>query len=347
MKYAFLGSFLLLFTTVSVQALASDDRDLDNEVERTGLAVDADEIFWKFIHGEDNIEYTDVVKKLTKAIEKDPQDTYAKAHLGWTKFWSFTEGLVRGLTDGRQAVQNMQAAENAYASAAALAPDEPRILGFLGYTRIALGGTTANADLLMQGQEDVVRSIELWPEWAYFGAAYALSANAPYGSPPFDQAVNFFFVNMDVCANTAIDRNNPDLAPFMALETQTGRDRACWDSWIAPYNAEGFFLIMGDALVKAGKTDVAAVLYNNAKLMEYYSDWPYRDLLERRIENIQENVTNFRQSPAFNQPVDVETTMIVNTGISCAICHQGDADEHYEQPDWIGEHANHYPVPAF
>ena len=38
----------------------------------------------------------------------------------------------------------------------------------------------------------------------------------------------------------------------MTLETKEGARRACWNSRIAPHNLEGFFLNMGDMLVKSG-----------------------------------------------------------------------------------------------
>jgi len=38
----------------------------------------------------------------------------------------------------------------------------------------------------------------------------------------------------------------------MSKKTKEGKKRVCWNSWIAPHNFEGFFLNMGDMLVKSG-----------------------------------------------------------------------------------------------
>ena len=316
-----------------------------NENERTEQAVESDEVFWDFIHGKDYQSFDTVLVKLSEAQAEDPGDVYTTAHIGWTNFWALSEGIGLGIAQGANALQHLQDAEQAFSRAAELAPDEPRILGFLGYSRLTLGNATQNQELLVQGQADVARSIELWPEWAYFGAAYGLDAQTPYNSPQFEQALAYYWANMDVCVNTDVDRQYPDWTPYLDQETLEGPDRACWDSWIAPYNLEGFFLIMGDALVKAGKTDVAYTVYNNAKLLKHYSSWPFRDLLERRINNITENVENFRQAPIPNKPADPETSLLASTNISCAICHRGDADEYYERPPWVGVFANEFLVP--
>jgi len=334
-KFVWINILLLLVTLVAAC----------NENERTEKAIKADDGFWDLIHGIDYQSFDTVVAKLKEAHTENPQDVYTTAHIGWTNFWALTEGIGLGITQGEKAMQYLQAAEKAFSQASELAPDEPRILGFLGYSRLTLGNATQNNDLLVQGQADVARSIELWPEWAYFGAAYGLDARSPYNSPQFEQALGYYWATMDVCANTDVDRQYPDWAPYMELETLEGPDRACWDSWIAPYNTEGFFLVMGDALVKAGNTDAAYIVYNNAKLLKHYSSWPFRDLLERRILNITKNVENFRQMPTPNQPADPEASLLVNTNISCAICHRGDADEYYERPAWVGENAGDFLVP--
>ena len=332
--------FLMSFHAVGVEV-----KDDQHEYERTDLAIKADEKFWVLIHGEDYQSFDTTVTKLNIAQSHDPFDVYSHAHIGWANFWAVAEGIGLGIAQGANALQYLINAESAFSRAAELAPNEPRILGFLGYTRLTLGNATQDINMLAQGQMDVARSIELWPEWAYFGAAYGLDAQAPYGSPQFDQALNYYWSNVDVCANTAVDRQHPDFTPYMYQQTLKGPDRACWDSWIAPYNTEGFFLVMGDALVKAGQTDVALIIYNNAKLQEHYRSWPFRHLLESRIKNINENVDNFRQPTLAYRPADPEKTLLANTSVSCAICHRGNADKNYERPDWVGEDANEYLVP--
>jgi tetratricopeptide (TPR) repeat protein len=336
----------LLFCLITLNANAHDRNEREHEEhERTKLALNADNVFWELIHGEDYQGFNTVMETLAKAQAADPHDVYTSAHIGWTNFWAVSEGVRSGVVDATKALQYLQTAEQAFSWASELAPNEPRILGFLGYARLTLGNATQNVELILQGQSDVARSIELWPEWAYFGAAYGLDAHAPYDSPQFQQALAYYWANLDVCANTPVDRQYPDWSLYLELETLEGPDRACWNSWIAPYNLQGFFLVMGDAMVKAGNIEVAITIYNNAKLANNYSSWPFRELLERRISNINDNVDNFRHTAFPYQPADPETSLLVNTNISCAICHSGNADKYFEQPEWVGEDANEYLVP--
>ena len=106
----------------------------------------------------------------------------------------------------------------------------------------------------------------------------------------------------------------------MHLQTQQGPKRACWNSWIAPHNFEGFFLNMGDMLVKAGDWQTAQRIYSNAKLSSTYAQWPYRRALEERIRDARDNVT------AFNASADAGGSeprrIMIDSVFSCMACHQ-------------------------
>ena len=82
----------------------------------------------------------------------------------------------------------------------------------------------------------------------------------------------------------------------MALETTKGQKRVCWNSWIAPYNFEGFFLNMGDMLVKAGQWQTAEKIYANAKLSSTYDAWKFRSVLADRIDQAEANVAIFNDA---------------------------------------------------
>src|SRR5579871_2575750 len=108
----------------------------------------------------------------------------------------------------------------------------------------------------------------------------------------------------------------------MKLATEQGPERACWNSWIAPYNFEGFFLNMGDMLVKAGDWQTAIIIYRNAELAENYSTWPYKAKLEKRIKNAQNNIAAFNQPNTNTYSNDDDKTIMFNSRFSCMACHQ-------------------------
>ena len=69
-------------------------------------------------------------------------------------------------------------------------------------------------------------------------------------SPQFTEGLQWQWQNLCDCASASIDRGDPDYSPYMPLETTEGKKRVCWNSWISLHNFEGFFLNMGDMLVK-------------------------------------------------------------------------------------------------
>jgi len=142
----------------------------------------------------------------------------------------------------------------------------------------------------------------------------------PAGSRNFKQALQWQWQDLDACAGQKLDRDHPDFAGFMALATTSGNKRACWNSWIAPHNFEGFFLNMGDMLVKSGDWQRARKLYQNARLSPDYAQWPFREVLEQRIRDAADNVV------AFNAPVEPNAPegrqIMIESSISCMACHQ-------------------------
>ena len=98
--------------------------------------------------------------------------------------------------------------------------------------------------------------------------------------------------------------------------------RACWNSWIAPHNVEGFYLNMGDMLVKAGDWKKGIEIYKLAKQVPQYDSWPFKDVLDKRIESAAQNVTKF-QAPLNNRVRNsVDNVMLINSSIACMACHQ-------------------------
>ena len=150
-----------------------------------------------------------------------------------------------------------------------------------------------------------------------------MSTLAP-DSKEFKEGLEWQWKTLELCTDGRIDRHNPDYRPYMCLETRYGPKRACWNSWIAPHNFEGFFLNMGDMLVKQGDWPMAIKIYKNARLSKTYISWPYRALLEQRIQHAKENVVYFRKSNAQSSEVvnSPDMALLFNSGRGCVACHQ-------------------------
>jgi hypothetical protein len=76
---------------------------------------------------------------------------------------------------------------------------------------------------------------------------------------------------------------------------------------------------MDDMLVKSGDWQTGIKIYNNAKLSKDYPSWPYRGMLERRIEHAKENVAHFLSTTISS----ADTTILFKSGYGCAVCQQG------------------------
>lgn len=170
----------------------------------------------------------------------------------------------------------------------------------------------------VRGYFQLKRAIRMWPEFNYFTAGFPMSILDPH-SEHFKEGLDWQWKTLSLCAGTEINQNNPDYRPYLARETQQGPARACWNSWIAPHNFEGFFLNMGDMLVKLGDWQTAVKIYNNAKLSKDFASWPFRNLLENRILHAQENVAIFRKNSGFSA---TPANVLFNSGLGCVVCHQ-------------------------
>jgi hypothetical protein len=138
-----------------------------------------------------------------------------------------------------------------FTEAVTLDPSDARYLGFLAASILAEGGIHKDEKLTHEGYFMLRDSIQAWPEFNLFTAGYVMSQQ-PADSPRFREGLEWEWRNLDVCAQEKIDRANPDYSKYMSSETKEGQKRVCWNSWIAPHNFEGFFLNMGDMLVKSG-----------------------------------------------------------------------------------------------
>jgi hypothetical protein len=285
---------------------------------RSAATTKADELFWETLHGAQYERIPIALNALTAAYLETPNDAVTAAHLGWLHIWRITE---RARLDNVPATITDDAvlARKYFTEAVELDPRDARYLGFLGSSTLVEAGIHQDEPLTRQGYFTLLKSIKAWPEFNLFTAGYTTSRK-PAGSKEFAQALAWQWENLDLCAGEKIDRSTAAYAKYMPLSTTEGIKRVCWNSWIAPHNLEGFFLNMGDMLVKAGDWQTAQKVYANARLVPEYKLWKYRDVLEKRINDAQTNVE------AFNAQVSLgstpSNTIMVTSTFSCMACHQ-------------------------
>lgn len=260
---------------------------------KSALARTAENYFWKTLHQGryEDISHADYL--LMAAYLENSHDPKITAHLGFLHIWKMTE-RQRDKEKNPLIVNEITLAKKYFSDALELDPKNPIYRGFLGDSMLVEGQIGENQREQTQAYFMLQDAIAQWPAFNYFTAGYPMST-LPATSKYFLEGLEWQWLTLDVCAGTKVNRKNPDFSAFMSRETRHGSQRACWNSWAAPYNFEGFFMNMGDMLVKSGDWQTAILIYKNAKLAKNYASWPYRSMLESRIKHAKANVDNFQK----------------------------------------------------
>ena len=291
--------------------------------QRTPAALQADELFWRTLHAGAYEQIPQSLTALKAAYLANPNDAVTAAHIGWMHIWRLAERARITPGAGPEITDDAVLARKYFEEAVRLNPGEARYLGFYASLLMTEGTIHKDEKLVRRGYYTMQDAVAAWPEFNYFTAGYGPGA-LPYDSPRFKEGLEAQWLNLDVCVGEKVDRANPDFAKYMRRETKEGPKRACWNSWIAPHNFEGFFLNFGDMLVKAGDPATAVTMYGNARLTSDYASWTYREVLEDRVANAARNVEVFRRrAPASGGPaVSGGPTMMIQSRYACMGCHQ-------------------------
>ena len=301
----------------------------ENVLAREGLGRFANDYFWDQFHQGNYDQVDSVLYYLTAAYNDNPNNLETVSHLGFAHVWKLSERTR--LDEIPPTIIDHGALNLKYFSEAYdMNPRDARVLGFLADAQMTVGSINDDPRMQRQGFFDGQRSIRKWPEFNYFTIGYLFS-DFPHTEKRFQDALEGMWETMDICVCDKVDRENPDYGPYLALEAQETdpfRLRACWNSWIAPHNLEGFFLNMGDMMVKSGDWQRAVRVYELAKQAPEYDTWPFQAMLDRRIANAEENVTRFREEVDHGQVIDDDQVVLFRTSVSCAACHQfSEADQ--------------------
>ena len=283
----------------------------------SAAAHQANQDFWQAFHGGHYDDIPHVLDELTAAYLANPGDGQTAAHIGFTHTWRVSE-RARLAAPSPTITDDLVLSHKYFSEATQLVPSDVRFQGFLGGMELAEGTVHHDEKLVRRGYFDLLDAKDAWPEFNLFTAGYVLSG-LPYTDDKYKDALEYQWQTLDLCTDTHVDRKTADYARNMSMETLSGRKRVCWNSWIAPHNFEGFFLNMGDMLVKAGDPETARHVYADAKLSKTYGTWPYRAVLEARIAQAPDNVALFRKPAA---AAESTRAMMGATAFACMACHQ-------------------------
>lgn len=316
---------LLAIALLSMTSFAHEPADDDHHEFDRDTSKAAIERFWRIYHGNEYSAIPQVQAQLQSAIQRDPNNSTLYALLGATYFWHYGEYTRDANLNLGVLLQDLPNAVSLFGNAFELDYygkhligyiNDDHLPGYLGITTVHLGQQTKDPDLIAKGDQMLDFAAYQFPEFNNFNR-WAAHNTDPKNSDSYKRALDSLWLALDACAGTPIDRSNPDLKPYLYLQTATGRKKACWSEGdLAPHSFEGFMLNLGDGLVKAGRVEAAKIMYANARYADNYRAWPYRKYLE---EVANSDLYARAALYADNNPMNDPPLGVPNRG--CSYCH--------------------------
>lgn len=322
--------FILISISLSIiscseyLAIKSQDKKsplITNEIERN----EAINYFWQeFLTGNYN-NIDKMLIKLKSAYLKNPNDPKLPLLIAHTHFWKVAERF-RDDNHSPNITDNLTIAIKYFKEAKKLNPKDYRIDGWLSGAQMAEASIHNDKIDQVKAYFKGLEAIDNYPEFNYFSIGYVFS-NFDWNDEKFQDAISWYYKSMDLAYHTKVNRENPIIDNYLHLEqheTNKNLKKAVWNSKIAPHNVEGFYLNFGDFLVKNNELEKAKIIYNNAKKISSYNTWQYKNILESRLKNINENVNKFRKNIKNGEKL---TKNIINNNMifhsyNCSVCHQ-------------------------
>jgi hypothetical protein len=312
----------LLFTLIGFAATACGSSKDDNPPQQPPLHP-AVASFLDVFHASRYSQAASEAKKLDDAATASPNDGPVSFVRFLAHLWHLDEYGRDQQPDPAVLQAEAMAGLGLITAAKANNPTDARVDCFLGIQQVNVGRAIMNPDLVAQGYQTIDASVSAWPQFSLFCKALAYDS-LPAEDADFMKAVDAMYTTFEVCFGEKIDRNNPDISKYLNQATDKGLNRACWNDWLAPHNAEGTYLYVGDLLVKAGNVPAAKVAYADAKLVKEYPQWPYKYLLDERLSaDLDAKAALYRDTdPKNDPPLGGETDHH-----GCTFCHAATADE--------------------
>jgi len=308
------------------RAISSAEKERPS-ITQSVTSKEANSYFWDNFHAGNYDSISQIIKKLNIALNENPNDLVSTEHLGFVHIWALSERQRLSSPDPSIA-ENLHLARQYFEKACKMDETDPRILGFFADMLLDEGFRLNNTKEQTEGLVTGLKAVKQWPQFNKFTIGYAFSALPP-GDKNFKLGLKWQYESMNDCACNASNVNtlsNQEKTEAIKSCNSEKIKRACGNSWIAPHNLEGFFLNMGDMLVKNGQWEEGIKIYKLAKISDTYDKWIYKNVLEDRITNARENTA------AFNKPLNEidlknQKVMMINSRFSCMSCHQMSKDE--------------------
>ena len=320
-KIMVMAIIVAVVTSCSIIVNLTDSKGNKGEIVNTKISQEANDYFWEQLHNGNYDSIDNILSKLNLALAKNPNDLVTTAHLGFTHVWALAERQRLNIPDSK-ITEHVYLSKRYFEEAYKMNPHDPRFLGFLADMTIAEGNVLGDKSMVIDGFFKGKKSMKMWPQFNQFSIGYIFSI-LDTSDVNFKKAIEWQYKTISDCACEKVDRNSDYVKAIEKIKTNKDRkiSRACWNSWIAPHNWEGFCLNFGDMLTKMVDTEEAVKIYNLAKLSDNFEDWPLKNVLLKRIDEVRNNVSDFNQ-PLNEANLKNQNVILFNSKNSCVSCHK-------------------------
>jgi len=325
MKSAIYITVLALSMSLSgcdkIAIATSPDRVVSKNTDQNSLG--AQNQFMQVLKNGDYDKLDTSIETLTKVYLQHPNDPRTNLYLGMAHLWAVAERNRLSPIPAR-IIDRLTLADFYLGEASSLQPDDARIIGFQASARMAMGSVHNVERWKRQGYFEAKDAINDYPEFNLFVLSNSM-AQLPPRDPRLKEAANALWKTVNACFEKEIDPAHvnsfeleADIIQSQKRFSGTKRDRACFNSKLAPHNVEGFFLHFGDVLAKIGNEANARIMYQLASATPSASNWPYQKVAVNRLQNLSNRVEQFRQAKSEKD----EPEIMARSAYACVACHQ-------------------------
>jgi len=270
-------------------------RILSAKPTRAGAAGEA--AFWDTLWGI-AARSDETLALLTQAVADDPGE--GRSH--------FLAGMMHLYRAGAPAdaigatpetVAEVTAAAAALDQAVELLPDDPRVAGFRAAATFTLGLATGDQGTIDTALDQLADAVAQDPFFNSFDL-FATASVIPASDPLYDQILDLADAAL---AQGACFATAPEL---------------CGNAGMAPHNAEGTFVLLGDIAAKAGRLADAQARYGLAKFLATASQYDFQAIVDDRVDTAAARVALYGDGDPANDPLFIDQEL----GNSCVACHQ-------------------------
>lgn len=269
--------------------------------------MEADKYFWDNFHAGNYDSIPQILEKLKQTYYENPGDYKLAAHIAFTHAWAIGES-EKAKVSSAQVIDHASLARQYFKDAFELTPEKDwRLYGFYASFMMAEGTIHGNEKQVVKGYFEMKKAVKKYPEFNLFTKAYSIM-----GGGRSKEAIKDLWKNLDVCACEKVSRTALDYRQYQGLKDVESKMSTCWNTWIAPHNLEGFFLIFGDLLLQEKDRPAALMMYKNASYTDNFDNWHYKEKLNQRISKLENAIAENK----------AKAGIMIHDYDQCMVCHQ-------------------------